>query len=449
MKKVSFLSFFLILLCLFLTAFVACDGVGDLNELPSSSVKDAEVENESNIDGEDARDNEFEFTSNGDGTCTLTAVVYVNGALTIPEISPDGEKVTSIGSGAFRDCNSITSLTVPDCIENIKDSAFMNCHNLKRVMIGNGLKAIQTDAFYNCTSLEEVHISDLSAWCRVMIYNSYANPIAYGNTLYLNGEIVTDLVIPNDISTIRQYTFDYCTSIVSVTLHNKVSKIEYGAFSCCTFIEEVNVSESLESIGDYAFYCCTSLKKVPTLDSVKSIGKYAFAKCESLTQLHVPEGIESIGEYAFKDCMGIKELTIDIKAHGIDDKAFSDCNYIEKAIVPANMSAKINYTNMHDLIVCGKGDLPSEMCAFAENLSCVMILDGVEKIGEKTFKGCLALEKLVLPGSISKIGNDAFEYCVALKTVYFMGTEEEWNAIVGIDELPKGTTVVFNYTPDQ
>lgn len=444
MKKLAFLSFFL-LLCFASGVLLSCDSGNGTADIPSLTDEGGELEGEDGIGGEDNRKNEFEFTSNGDGTCRLSKAVYVKGELTIPEVSPDGEKVTDIGVGAFGDCEEITSLIIPDSIENINEKAFINCRNLEKVTVGVGLEEIGKDAFLNCVNLKEVHIFDLSGWCRVVIHNSYANPLAYGNTLFLNGEIVTDLVIPDDISAVKQYTFDYCSSIVSVTLHENVSEIEYGAFSCCVSIEEVIVSENLRSIGDYAFYRCMSLESLPTLDNVKNIGKYAFAQCESLTEVNIPAGVESIDEYAFSDCIGIKELTIDEKVQSIDTTAFANCGGIEKATIPVQLSSRINCKNMVTVAVFGNGAVPSEMCAFAEKLSHASIGDGIESVGRKAFKGCMALEEIVLPKSITSIGNNAFEYCVSLKTIYFSGSEAEWNVIDGIDEIPDNATVIFNY----
>ena len=145
MKKISVLSL-LLLMCLLLTVFVACyDGTGAQIEQPTTEEKTES--SESGTESDIPRENEFKFTSNGDGTCMISEAIYAKGELTIPEFSPEGELITKIGDGAFKNCYEITSLTIPDSIRNIGEEAFKNCVKLKKVFIGDGLETLGTDAF--------------------------------------------------------------------------------------------------------------------------------------------------------------------------------------------------------------------------------------------------------------------------------------------------------------
>lgn len=166
--------------------------------------------------------------------------------------------VTSIGYSAFLGCNYLSSVTIPKSIVSIGDVAFKDC---------SGLMA--------------VYISDLTAWCNISISSLQgSNPLYYAHHLYLNGEEIKDLVIPDDVTTIKSRVFIGCSGLTSVTISNSVTSIDERAFSGCSGLTTVTISES-----------------------VKTIGSYAFTSCSSLTSISIPNGLETIGKYAFQYCI--------------------------------------------------------------------------------------------------------------------------------------------------
>ena len=122
--------------------------------------------------------------------------------------------VTSIGSRAFQSCYNMTSITIPNSVASIGNSAFQGCYNMTSITIPNSVTSIGDDAFLNCDKLKYIYISDIAAWCNINFSNGFSNPIsAYKNSmygtyrgdLYLNGELVVDLVIPNGVTAIKEY----------------------------------------------------------------------------------------------------------------------------------------------------------------------------------------------------------------------------------------------------
>jgi hypothetical protein len=83
--------------------------------------------------------------------------------------------------------------------------AFSGCTNLTNISIPNSIVQIGTNAFSSCSSLTNVYISNIAAWCKISFYDEYANPLVYAKNLYLNGELVTDIIIPSDITEIKNY----------------------------------------------------------------------------------------------------------------------------------------------------------------------------------------------------------------------------------------------------
>ena len=108
---------------------------------------------------------------------------------------------------------------------------------------GYPVTSIGESVFYNCTSLTSVNITDIAAWCNISFSDSYSNPLLYAKNLYLNGELVTDLVIPEGVTSIGKWAFYNCTSLTSVTIGNSVTSIGSDAFCDCSNLESVYIND--------------------------------------------------------------------------------------------------------------------------------------------------------------------------------------------------------------
>ncbi len=282
------------------------------------------------------------------------------GSVTIPEsITYDGTEysVTSIGEYSFYNCKDMTSVTIPYSVTFIGDVAFSNC---------NGL-----------TSL---HISDIAAWCNIIFGGSgSSNPLYYAQHFYLNDEEITELIIPNSVTSIGYLAFAYCKSLTSVTIPNSVTSIGEsafvychltsvtipnsvttigeGAFYGCTGLTSVTIPNSVTSIGDLTFGHCTGLTSVTIGNSVTSIGEHAFDGCTGLTSVTIPNSVTSISRWAFDGCTGLTSVSIGTGINRINDRAFASCPelidvYCYANSVPMTSSdafegSYINYTTLH------------------------------------------------------------------------------------------------------
>ena len=182
---------------------------------------------------------------------------------------------------------------------SIGEGAFSGCSGLASVTIGNSVTSIGEGAFSGCSGLTSVHISDIAAWCNIEFGD---NPLYYAHHLYLNGEEVKDLVIPNSVTSIGEWAFGGCSGLTSVTIPNSVTSIGERAFSGCSGLASVTIPNSVKSIGEGAFSGCSGLTSVTIPNSVKSIGKYAFNRCSGLTSVTIGSGVEYIGYEAFANC---------------------------------------------------------------------------------------------------------------------------------------------------
>ncbi len=147
--------------------------------------------------------------------------------------------VTSIGTSAFQGCGGLTNVKIPRDVTNIGTFAFKSCSNLTSINIPSGVTRIGQDAFQECTGLTSVHISDLSAWCRIAFSTKDSNPLNYAHHLYLNNQEVTNLVIPNDVTSVVFCAFYGCSGLTSVTIPNSVTSIQWSAFAGCSGLKDV------------------------------------------------------------------------------------------------------------------------------------------------------------------------------------------------------------------
>ena len=118
--------------------------------------------------------------------------------------------VTGIGRNAFATDSVMTSVTIPGSVTYIEESAFSGC-----------------------SALTSVHILDIAAWCNISFVSYDSNPLWYAKHLYIKGKEVKDLVIPNSVTSIRDYTFLGCSGLTSVFIPDAVTKIEDYAFKDC------------------------------------------------------------------------------------------------------------------------------------------------------------------------------------------------------------------------
>ena len=306
-------------------------------------------------------------------------------SITIPE------SVTSIGTSAFASCTSLISIDLPEGVESIAEYTFNDCSSLKSITIPASLTSIKNYAFNGCGSLTDIYISDVLSWLNIT-FN--ANPLLAtneGKNLYLDGELIKDLVIPEGATAIPDSAFRFCKELTSVTIPQSVGSIGSAAFAECTGLTSVAIPEGVTVIGGGAFENCGNLVSVTIAEGVTKIDFYAFRNCGNLTDITLPETLKSIGFSAFENCGKLRGIKFPDALETIGSSAFKKCKSLEYISIP----------------------------------------DGVTALYGNTFEECTGVRWVFIPASVTAIGSFAFYRFPGggWDHIYYSGTEEQWKAI--------------------
>lgn len=326
----------------------------------------------------------------------------------------------TIGRSAFEGCKRLKTVKLGDEVTCIEHYAFAQCAALTSVTIGSGVKSIK-DAFNGCTNLSAVYIRDIATWCAVDFYYSSdhsSNPLNYAGNLYLNGNIVVDMVIPDGVTEINNYVFEGCSSIVSVTIPNSVMKIGQSAFRGCSNLKTVynysNLSKGLNNYGNVAYYA----DKVINAPNGSIEGDFVFgnvygvstlvAYLGNATELVLPENYKgesyTIGANVFEDNQTLTNITIPNSVTSIGKDAFSGCSEL-KAVYISDLSAwcNIDFANIGSNPLCRQ----SKLYLNGVLLTDLVVPDGVTEIKRFAFYD-YKFSTVTIPSSVISIANDAF-----------------------------------------
>lgn len=326
----------------------------------------------------------------------------------------DNEELEVVRTNGYNTYSDYTDIIIPEevtymgrtrKVTSIADYTFYNCKKLTSIGLPKSLKSIGKLAFWQCSRLKRVIINDIAAWCNIDFFDlEYSNPLNFAHHLYSDENTeIKELVIPNDVTIIKNYAFRKCYGITSIKIPNSVTKIGVKTFEDCTGLQKVIVNDiaawcnikledywnsnplqyahhlysdenteikelvipnSIMTIRDGSFYGCSGLTSLKLSNSVTTIGNNAFQGCSGLTSIMFSNNLTTIGKYAFEGCYNLTSINIPNSVITIEEEAFQSCYNLTSITIP-NSIITIGY-NAFYLYYVHNNDKPVEIISLIE-----------------------------------------------------------------------------------
>ena len=313
---------------------------------------------------------------------------------------------------------SVTYSGATYTVTSIDLNAFNGCTNLTSVSIPKTINAINSCAFRGCNNLLAVYITDVAAWCGISFGMPDANPLSMAKALYLNGELVTDLVIPEGVTRIGYAAFYKFEPLTSVTIPESLTSVGYYAFENCKNLTSVHISS-------IASWCAIDFEGVGLQNNPLEYAHNLYLNDELVTDLVIPEGVTYINAGAFYQCSCLTSVTIPESVSRIGSSVFRGCDnlpvidnirYADSYLIEALGSFQSRYTIRPGTKWIGD-------YAFSyQYIDSIDIPEGVIQIGDAAFEHCYRLTYISIPNSVTSIGLWAFKGCSQLTSINIPNT---------------------------
>ena len=266
--------------------------------------------------------------------------------------------VIVFNKNAFKDCNSLKTLIIPETINYILDEAFKDCESLtvfckKSYYSGdwkNSVSHIVWEyageigtfdglSYAVCQNKNQKYISiyDYDKSKEVLEIPAFINDLpvmTITEKTFNRCFSLKSVILPSGLTSIGDDAFIFCTGLTDILIPDTVSYIGTGAFSFCRALTSVIIPDKVTQIAPYTFLCCDNLASVTLSKNLEHIGTKAFAYCDNLPSIIIPSGVNEISKYAFDGCTSLSYVKISKGVKLIGERAFSFCGKLHSIIIP-------------------------------------------------------------------------------------------------------------------
>ena len=378
------------------------------------------------------------------GIVTGTTLI---GDIVIPQ-TIDGAAVQSVtfsgwlgyGGDYYNSAPGITGITVSEGIVSIAEAAFMGFADLVNVNLPDSLTIIDWNAFRDCNSLTSITIPKNVSYIGGYVFARASNL----NEIIVDPDNAHYISVDNSLYDKSLQTLVRCRAdATDFTIPNTVTTIDYGAFAGCSNLTSVAIPDSVTSIRDNAFRECSNLISVTIPDGVQKIKQHTFANCSALREVVIPASVTTIEENAFAGCSSLESVLFSGSApveYGIgDDEDAGDGQEIPRMATDANAYVLPQYLSsfgtagdnwsgltLTELLITytinvngteySLTDCPE---SFAGEIQIPSTYNGlpVTSIGDSAFQDCTSITRITIPNSITSVESYAFLNCNSLDTI--------------------------------
>jgi len=346
-------------------------------------------------------------------------------SLTIPDT------VTAVGPSAFYNCDGLRTVTIGSKVTTIGDRAFKECSNVTQVTLGSKVTTIGKEAFEKCAKLQQIAIPD--------------SVTTMGQFAFYNCDSLTSVTIGTDLSTVSTSAFANCDCLESISL-GAVTKIQTGAFYNCIALCEIDLGTALKTIeysdsyngrdygGKGAFENCTAIKTLTIPDTTTDIAYRSFKGCSNLTRITLGKRLTTIGAEAFENCLRLQQITIPDSVTTMGQFAFYNCDSLTSVTIGTGLSTLpiSAFANCECLESVSLGAVTYIKTGAFYNCVALSEIDwgtalktiefsdsynGRDYGGKGAFENCISLKSLTIPNTVTAVGPSAFYNCDGLRTV--------------------------------
>lgn len=255
---------------------------------------------------------------------------FLMGSDNIQIIEFGGNTVTTIGKNAFRNCTRLEKINFGNNLTTIGEGAFYDCDKLSSIDLSSQIKEIGPRAFYDCDKLKTINLG------RITVLSDQA---------FEDCDSLTNIVLVDTISTVGERCFANCKNLRNVFMSDNIALTELGKemFLNCTNLRSINIANGITSIGEGAFEG-SGLADITLGGSVKYLGKNAFKNCSVLYSVDLSNtSIHRMSEGVFQDDRSLKVLKFPKTLENIDDYALSG-TAIQYIVFPYGTSSLGKYS---------------------------------------------------------------------------------------------------------